>query len=63
MYLNLDLCRFRIVMLMHPVSVIMHVLYILDIYNVGVTPIAFDSRSEVNHLIQICFGLFMVLFR
>ena len=63
MYLNLDLCRFHIVMLMHPVSGITHMLYILDTYNVGVTPIAFDSRSKVNHLIQICFGLFMVFFQ
>jgi len=44
MYLNLDLCHFRIVMLMHPVSVITHVLCILDTYNVGVT-ICYQSRS------------------
>jgi len=41
------LCRFRIVILMYPVSVITHVLYILDTYNMGVIRLLEEDQKVV----------------
>jgi len=50
MYLNPDSCRFRIVILIYPISVLTHVLYILDSYNLGKDANTTMSKGRVYSL-------------